>query len=74
MPTRVYKQLITKNPHDAKVWYNLAETHFSGEKIKEALHCFERLAHSPDIAPNLFVRIATCYEKLGNPSKSKTNS
>lgn len=68
---RIYKQMLHKNGADAKIWYNLAETYFSSDQTKEALACFERIAQSPDITPNIFVRIAACYEKLGNPQKAK---
>ena len=67
----IYKQMLLKNPHDPKTQYNLAEAHFSDGKIVEALECFERLKRNNAITPNLFIRIASCYEKLGNPHRAK---
>ena len=59
--------MIQKNPHDVRMHYNLAEAHFSAGHTVEALKCFERLKQSPGVSPNLYIRIAASYEKLGNP-------
>ncbi len=68
---RIYKEMLTHNASDAKVWYNLAETYFSAGRTQDALGCFERLTRSSEISPNLFLRIAACHEKLGQPQKAK---
>ena len=69
--TKVYEQMIRKYPQDAKIWYNLAETHFSAGRTVDALNCFEKLRKNPAISPNLYIRIAACYEKIGNPQRAK---
>ena len=66
-----YQELSHKNPQDLKVWYNLAEAYFSAGNVFAALAHFERLKHIPVVAPNLHLRIAACYEKLGNPRQAK---
>ncbi len=68
--TTTYQKMIAKNSRDSKLWYNLAETHLKVGRTKEALACFERIANNPDITPAIFVRIAACYETLGNPKKA----
>ena len=69
--TQVYEEIIRANPRDTRTLYNLAETHFSAGKTQKALECFNRIKNLPGITPNVFTRIATCYEKLGNPMQAK---
>ena len=69
--TQVYNDLLRKNPQDSRIWYNLAETYFSAGNTHQALDYFSRLKGLPGIGPNLYIRIAACYEKLGMMKQAK---
>ena len=68
-----YEQLIQQNPQDMRWRYNIAEAYFSAGKINSALAEFDRLKNLPGITPNVFLRIAACHEKLGNPRQAKSS-
>lgn len=66
-----YEILIQQHPQDMRFRYNLAEAYFSAGKTTTALAHFDRLKGLPGITPNIFLRIASCHEKLGNPRQAK---
>lgn len=68
-----YQSLLQKTPEDPRAWYNLAESYFSAGRTSEALTAFLKLKNSPGITANLFIRIAACQEKLGNPRAAKSS-
>lgn len=67
----MYKDMIHIYPQDMRMRYNLAEAYFSSGKTELALNEFNKLKSQPGITPNLFLRIAACHEKLGNPHQAK---
>ncbi len=67
----LYEQLAKHNPQDGRVWYNLGETHFKRNNTDEALDCFERARTTQSHNPQLYIRIAACQEKKGNPAQAK---
>ena len=67
----IYEQMSAQYPQDMRMSYNLAEAYFSTGKTDRALAHFNRLKDLPGITPNLFLRIAACHEKLGNPHQAK---
>jgi tetratricopeptide (TPR) repeat protein len=68
-----YEQLIQQNPQDIRSRYNLAEAYLSAGKTNTALAHFDRLKNLPGITPNIFLRVAACHEKLGNPYQAKSS-
>jgi tetratricopeptide (TPR) repeat protein len=68
-----YEQLILQNPQDIRLQYNLAEAYFSAGNTSTALAHFDRLKNLPGITPNVFLRVAACHEKLGNPRQAKNS-
>ncbi len=68
----MYEKLIQQNPHDSRIYYNLAETYYALEKTKVALHYFEKVKSSSQrVMPQLYVRMASCHEKLGEPMRAE---
>ncbi len=70
--TQVYEQIVRNNPNDAKAWFNLGETHLRAERTTQALECFGRIKHLPGITPNVYLRMAVCYEKQGEIYQAKS--
>lgn len=68
---KTYEHMLSKDPQDAKLWYNLAEAHLGAGRATQALSCYERLRYAPGITPTLFVRIAACYEMLKDPVNAR---
>lgn len=68
-----YEQLLQQHPQDMRMRYNLAEAYFSAGKTQNALAQFDQLKNLPGITPNVFLRVAACYEKLGNPRQAKNS-
>lgn len=70
---QAYTALLQKNPDDVRLWHNLAESHFSAGNALEALKMFERVKQTPHAHPNTYMRIAACYEQLGNPRMAQSS-
>jgi len=67
----IYQHLTQQNPQDIRSWYNMGETCLHLNKPQEALTAFERIQDRTTEFPHLPIRIAACYEKTGNPLRSK---
>lgn len=67
---QVYEQGVRNNPQDARFWYNLGETLFAMQDFKNAIPLFEKVVSLPQKPFNAVVRLATCYEVMGNPQRS----
>ncbi len=67
---QVYEQGVRNNPQDARFWYNLGETLFAMQDFKSAIPLFEKVVSLPQKPFNAVVRLATCYEVIGNPQRS----
>ncbi len=67
----LYEQALQEKPNDIRVVYNLGETYFMLNRIQDALVYFEKTKASGQLIPQLYIRMASCYEKLGKPDKSK---
>ncbi|EKD48798.1 MAG: designed protein CTPR3, partial [uncultured bacterium] len=71
---QAYTGMIQKNPQDHRLWHNIAEAHFSAGNTIEALKSFERVKKAMGANnPNTYLRIASCYEKLGNPRMAQAH-
>lgn len=64
--------LATTAAQDARVWYNLGESYWKQDNIQEALNCFNKVQELKFALPNVPIRIAQCYEKLGNIKEAST--
>ncbi len=65
----LYEQLIAENPNDDRVWYNKGETHLKMNQPQQALFCFNKSTNKD--VHHLPIRIAACYEKMGNLELAK---
>ncbi|MFC1870651.1 tetratricopeptide repeat protein [Candidatus Dependentiae bacterium] len=70
---QAYTGLLQKSPNDGRLWHNLAESQFSAGNTAQALKAFERVKLIPGAHPNTYMRIASCYEKLGNPRMAQSS-
>lgn len=61
-----YKHILAHKPNDARVWYNLGESYLMQEKFPDALACFKRIEPQWEKLPQVRIRLANCYEKIGN--------
>lgn len=68
---KIFKQLVDSNPNDKRSLYNLGETFFSLKEPKSALKCFKLLLDDTKTFPQARVRMAACWEKMGDPKKSQ---
>lgn len=60
----LYDQILRETPQENRAWYNKGETHLKLNQPDQALACFNRT--DKQSVPQLPIRIAACYEKLGN--------
>jgi tetratricopeptide (TPR) repeat protein len=65
-----YKHILAHKPNDIRVWYNLGESYLMQENLKDALHCFKHIEPEWEKLPQVRIRLATCYEKMGNAPAS----
>jgi len=66
-----YKQLVAQRPDDIRFWYNLAEAHFMKEDIQASFDCLCRIAPHWEQLPQICIRMAGCYDKMGQPEKAR---
>lgn len=62
----LYTKLLAQNSNDLRVWFNLGETHLMEEDYPEALKCFKHIEPHKNKLPQTGLRLAQCYEKMGN--------
>ncbi|HZW61882.1 MAG TPA: tetratricopeptide repeat protein [Candidatus Babeliales bacterium] len=67
----IYKQLVIIEPHQMRGWFNLAEAYFSRKETTKALDCFLKAASQKKDLPQLYLRIARCYEQLNQPLQAR---
>lgn len=67
-----YMCLSELTPDDPRVWYNLGETYFMSDRYEKALPCFKKMIHKRDEFPHAYLRMAGCYEKMGDIKTCKT--
>lgn len=67
----LYKELEKQRPDDVRVQFNLGESLVMCQDYGNALKAFEKLGAMKDRFPNSYLRIAQCYEKLGETQKAK---
>lgn len=65
----LYEQVLKEAPQENRAWYNKGEAHLKLNQPHKALICFNKtektnLHHLP-------IRIAACYEKLGNGKQAQ---
>ncbi len=66
---KCYEQSLALAPGDMRCMVNIAETYVKLNDLNNALLYFEKIDLKK--APQVAIRIADCYEKLGNIEKSK---
>lgn len=60
----LYDQVLAESPQENRAWYNKGEAHLKLNQPEKALVCFNR-TDKKDMY-HLPIRIAACYEKMGN--------
>ena len=64
-----YKKTVQLKPDNIRAWYNLGETYLKIHDPQHALDCFTKTqALNPGFI-NARVRVATCYDELGQTKK-----
>ena len=61
----VFEQMLTRNPHETKVIYNLGEAYLKLNETEKALACFKKIETHIEQVPQLHIRMAACYARLG---------
>lgn len=64
-------QALLKTSNDPRIWYNLGETYYTLGKEKLALECFDKIQQHKQSFPPMLLRMASCYEKMGNITKAQ---
>lgn len=59
------------NSHDPNVPFLLGESLLMLNRVHDALLSFNSLKNRGIVSPQLFLRIANCHERLGNPSAAR---
>lgn len=68
---QLYTTLLAQNANDIRVWFNLGETHLLEENYTEAFKCFKHIEPHREKLPQTGLRLAQCYEKMGNPDAAR---
>ena len=63
---QLYATLLAQNSNDLRVWFNLGETYLLEENYAEAFKCFKHIEPQCNKLPQTRIRLANCYEKMGN--------
>ena len=64
-----YEKTVQLAPDNIRAWYNLGETYLKAHNPQRALDCFKKTqALNPGML-NAHVRVATCYNELGQTKK-----
>lgn len=64
----LYEKLYRSTPHDHRIIYNMAEAHLRAGNPEKALELFSSLKPLEKQLPHLNIRMAACYEKMGEIS------
>jgi len=67
----MYEVVVAATPQEYRAWYNKGEAHLKLNQIDKALVCFEHVKHLEEQLPHLPIRLAACYEKMGQLPKAK---
>ncbi|MCX5922747.1 MAG: tetratricopeptide repeat protein [Candidatus Dependentiae bacterium] len=67
----LYENILATTPQETRAWYNKGEAHVKINQPEKALICFKKVEHMHDSMPQLSIRMAGCYEKLGNVPEAK---
>lgn len=59
----LYDQVLAETPHENRAWYNKGEAHLKLNQPDKALVCFNKTEKTN--MHHLPIRVAACYEKLG---------
>lgn len=65
-----YEKIVAKEPHECRAWYNLGEAYLVKKDAQKALACFEKV-QTKQFFPALPLRIALCYDNLGNRKRAQ---
>jgi len=68
---QLFKQVLALQPDHLNANYNLGETYFITNKWEQALVCFQAIIAHKSQLPQIYVRIANCYEKMDNPQAAQ---
>jgi tetratricopeptide (TPR) repeat protein len=64
----LYEKLYQLTPQDHRIIYNMAEAHLRAGNPEKALELFSSLKPMEKQLPHLNIRLAACYEKMGEIS------
>ncbi len=67
----VYEQALTYNKDNTRILYNVGETYCKLNQPAQAINYFERIPHYKNRIPQMYLRMANCYEQLGETDKAK---
>lgn len=68
---QVYGQVIAQNQRDGRSWFNKGEAHLMLKQPDKALECFKTVAKLPQPMVTLPLRLAACYDMLGNRQQAQ---
>ncbi len=68
----LYEKLLQSNNRDVRVLYNCAEAYLKIDKVNKALAYFCKAKPYKHLLPQLELRIAQCYSRLGQKEKSRS--
>jgi len=67
----LYQDLLKSQPGEYRAWYNKGEAHVKLSQFDNALACYEKIRDRQDQLPQLALRLAACYEKVGRLPEAK---
>ncbi|TET05875.1 tetratricopeptide repeat protein [Candidatus Dependentiae bacterium] len=68
---QLYEKLTYQNPNDFRAIYNLGESYMKKNDIQKALTYYNNAQRYMHMLPRLGLRLAECYEKLGDQQKAE---
>lgn len=68
----LYQRLLARTPQDYRLHFNLGETHAAQGNFTQALQYYCQIPKSYTGLPAIGIRMANCYERLGNHAQART--
>lgn len=66
----VLRTALARTPHDEHLLYTFAESLLAINQVYQALDAFNIIKKKGIVSPQLYLRIAVCYEKMGTPDQA----
>lgn len=67
----IYKRILQHNPNNARVLHNTGEAYCKLNNPAKAINCFKQVPHIKKRIPQMYLRMASCYEQLGEIENAK---